>query len=131
MEYKYSCLKKNFWQEVLSHNTISEINILESNDQLRVIAISRFFWLFQNINRSLCCLADEMSHQFVFQLLPLCLILFGHYCSQADDCDWSTWTDLDSDNMQHRVKDCGNGSVQIETRHCKHRLYDIPNGENL
>lgn len=68
-----------------------------------------------------------MSHQFVFQLLLLCLFLFGHYCLPADDCDWSPWTDLDSDNMQHRAKDCSNGSLQIESRHCKHKFYDIPN----
>ncbi|XP_052676440.1 uncharacterized protein LOC128157829 [Crassostrea angulata] len=67
-----------------------------------------------------------MSHQFVFQLLPLCLFLFGHYCLPADDCEWSTWTDLDMDNMLHRIKDCGNGSFQIESLHCKKRFYDIP-----
>lgn len=113
--------------------TILKINILASKDRNRVF----FFisvnvsWLFHNIFRHICGLADKMSHQFVFQLLLLCLFLFGHYCLPADDCDWSPWTDLDSDNMQHRAKDCSNGSLQIESRHCKHKFYDIPNGENL
>ena len=131
MEYKYSCLKKISDRKSLAITPYIGNQYFRVERPIKSYCDFEVFWLFQNINRSLDCLADEMSHQFVFQLLLVSLFLFGHYCSSADDCIWSTWTDLDSDNMQHRVKDCGNGSLQIETRHCNHRFYDIPNGENL
>nr|XP_034332700.1 uncharacterized protein LOC105341823 isoform X5 [Crassostrea gigas] len=123
-DFGYAACEQRKEQELNGFRYVKEclISVLAL---ILVIAVTAHWCRRQK--RSLDCLADEMSHQFVFQLVLVCLFLFGHYCSSADDCDRSTWTDLDSDNMQHRVKDCGNGSVQIETRHCKHRLYDIPN----
>ncbi|XP_065941809.1 uncharacterized protein [Magallana gigas] len=123
-DFGYAACEQRKEQELNGFRYVKEclISVLAL---ILVIAVTAHWCRRQK--RSLDCLADEMSHQFVFQLLLVSLFLFGHYCSSADDCDWSTWTDLDSDNMQHRVKDFGNGSIQIISRHCKHRFYDIPN----
>lgn len=61
-----------------------------------------------------------MSHFFIFNLGILCIYLLGHfveYCSPAEDCEWSSWTEPDSDQFQHRAKDC-EGKVEFESRNC-------------
>ncbi|XP_052686840.1 uncharacterized protein LOC128165939 isoform X2 [Crassostrea angulata] len=73
-----------------------------------------------------------MSHLFIFNLRILCIYLLGYfveYCSPAEDCDWSAWTEPDSDQFQHRAKDC-DGKVEIESRNCNITTCSLSNGKN-
>lgn len=73
-----------------------------------------------------------MSHLFIFNLRILCIYLLGYfveYCSPAEDCEWSAWTEPDSDHFQHRAKDC-DGKVEIESRNCNITTCSISNGKN-
>lgn len=76
-----------------------------------------------------------MSHLFIFNLRILCIYLLGYYveyCSSADDCQWSTWTELDDDQIQHRARECDGKSMkaEIESRNCHLTTCNISNGEN-
>lgn len=77
-----------------------------------------------------------MSHLFILSLEILYIYSLGHfvsYCSPADDCEWSTWTVMDKDQIQHRARECDNKSMkaEIESRNCHLTTCNISNGENL
>lgn len=74
----------------------------------------------------------KMSHLFIFNLRILCIYLLGYlveYCSPAEDCEWSAWTERDSDEFQHRAMEC-DGKVEIESRNCNITTCSISNGED-
>lgn len=73
-----------------------------------------------------------MSQIFILKLEILCIYTLGHfvqYCTPADDCQWSMWTEPDSDHFQHRTREC-DGKSMIESRDCNITTCYISNGED-
>lgn len=97
------------------------------------IQLSSVIWgvrFYQNNWKHAKSVICKMSHLFILKLGVLWIYSLGYfvqYVSPAEDCEWSSWTELDKDQIQHRARDC-EGKVEIESRNCNLISCTISNG---